>query len=131
MVQKDGLLCRVKPHLVGFDEPQSQLVRHLINGEHRLKVVCILGPAGLGKTTLAKEVFRKQQGQFDCGAFIYVGRNPSVDAILMDIARQVMPASLFLRDDEGQIATKLWEFLGTKRYVLPCPLNRTSLCYSN
>ena len=77
-----------------------------------------LGQQALARQTLAREVFRKQQSQFDCVAFIYVGGNPSIDATLMDIARQVMPMSLFPRDDEKQVTTKLWEFLGTKRYVL-------------
>ncbi|TVU23461.1 hypothetical protein EJB05_25830, partial [Eragrostis curvula] len=106
-----------KPCLVGLDGPRSEIVQHLMDDEQKVKVVCILGPGGIGKTTLAREVFGRQRSQFDCGAFVQLGRNPSVVATLIDIARQVMPKSLFPCDDK-LIAKKLWEFLGSKRYFI-------------
>ncbi|TVU23385.1 hypothetical protein EJB05_25748, partial [Eragrostis curvula] len=106
-----------KPCLVGLDGPRSEIVQHLMDDEQMVKVICIVGPGGIGKTTLAREVFGRQRSQFDCGAFVQLGRNPSVVATLIDIARQVMPKSLFPCDDK-LIAKKLWEFLGSKRYFI-------------
>ncbi|RCV39638.1 hypothetical protein SETIT_8G239600v2 [Setaria italica] len=68
-----------KPCAVGFGGPESEIVQRLIDDEKELKVVSVLGPGGLGKTTLAREVFKKQRSQFDCGAIVYVGRYPSLD----------------------------------------------------
>ncbi|TVU25022.1 hypothetical protein EJB05_27497, partial [Eragrostis curvula] len=71
-----------------------------------MKVAVVLGAEGLGKTTLATEVLRKQQSRFDCTAHVYVVLMPSMDATLLDIARQVMPRDLLPRDDK-HMATRL------------------------
>ncbi|TVU23387.1 hypothetical protein EJB05_25750, partial [Eragrostis curvula] len=111
-LQKDDLtLCsREKARLVVGSE--SEIVGHLVmdDDEPELKVVAVVGAEGLGKTTLAMDVLLKQQGQFDCTAHVHVGLSPSVDATLLEIARQVMMPCRDLRD-EKQIATKLYEFL--------------------
>lgn len=75
----DEIPCGQKPCVVGFGGPESEIVQRLIDDEKELKVVSVLGPGGLGKTTLAREVFKKQRSQFDCGAIVYVGRYPSID----------------------------------------------------
>ncbi|TVU42721.1 hypothetical protein EJB05_09142 [Eragrostis curvula] len=115
LLLKDGYSCKQMPCLVDLSGSESEIVQHLMDDEEELKVVAILGPGGLGKTTLARYVFQKQQSNFDRTAFVYVGRNPSTDATLMDIARQVMPKSL-LHDEN--IALRLYEFLRTKRYLI-------------
>ncbi|XP_034592732.2 disease resistance protein RGA5 [Setaria viridis] len=113
----DEIPCGEKPCVVGFGGPESEIVPRLIDDEKELKVVSVLGPGGLGKTTLAREVFKKQRSQFDCGAIVYVGRYPSIDDTRMDVARQVMPNSL-VPCDKKVITKKLREFLYTKRYLI-------------
>ncbi|KAF8758235.1 hypothetical protein HU200_010602 [Digitaria exilis] len=115
------MLFLKKPCIVGLNGPKSEIVKHLTGDEQELKIVSILGPGGLGKTTLAREVFQELQNQFDCAAFIYVGRYPSVVDTLMDITGQVMRKSL-VPCDERLIATELWKFLFTKRYSLCSPI---------
>ncbi|EMS53986.1 Disease resistance protein RPM1 [Triticum urartu] len=117
--------------LVGRDEPRNVLVNHLMVQEERRKVVCIVGTGGIGKSTLATGIYRQLQGQFSCGAFVHLGRNPSVKTTLISILKQVMPdwhCEEYLWNgynsedmeawDEKKVINKLWAFLKTKSYFV-------------
>ncbi|KAI5003959.1 hypothetical protein ZWY2020_031202 [Hordeum vulgare] len=119
--------------VVGIDEPRNVLVNHLTDQEleERRKVVCILGTGGIGKSTLATGIYRQLQGRFSCGAFVHLGRNPSVKTTLISILKQVMPdwhCEEYLWNgynsedmeawDEKKVINKLWAFLKTKSYFV-------------
>ncbi|KAI4967091.1 hypothetical protein ZWY2020_031048 [Hordeum vulgare] len=55
--------------LVGIDGPRGELVSMLMDSGEKLKVLSIVGFGGLGKTTLAKQVYDEVGGQFNCKAF--------------------------------------------------------------
>jgi len=110
-------------NLVGMDESSEELVTRLTKGaapSTQKKIVSVVGFGGLGKTTLAKAVYDKLKGQFDCTAFVPVGRNPDlkkiVKDILIDLHKQgYMHCNLDMLD-ERQLLDKLRElFLGEKR----------------
>lgn len=50
------------PDLVGIDRPASEMVNWLTDDVCTLKVLSIIGFGGLGKTTLAMEVYRRVGG---------------------------------------------------------------------
>jgi len=82
-------------------------------------VLSIVGLGGLGKTTLAKEVYHKIQGHFDCHAFVSVSQQPNVKKIMKDVISQVPCKKDFIEDidiwDEKKFIGKLRELLQDKR----------------
>ncbi|KAL6592131.1 hypothetical protein ACP70R_049583 [Stipagrostis hirtigluma subsp. patula] len=111
-----------KTVLVGLDGPKRELEEHLKDEQKKLKVVSVLGVEGIGKTTLAKEIYDKLKGQFECQAFVSVGQNMSTETILMDIHRQVGRRWNSGCCDgarvEQEIISDLSNFLSAKRYFI-------------
>lgn len=79
--------------LVGIDRPRDDLIRMLMEGKgtsvQQLKIISIVGPGGLGKTTLANEVYHRLEGQFQCRAFVSLSQQPDVKKVLRNILYQV------------------------------------------
>uniref|UniRef100_A0A0E0LV02 Uncharacterized protein n=1 Tax=Oryza punctata TaxID=4537 RepID=A0A0E0LV02_ORYPU len=74
--------------LVGIEGPMDELVEFLTGGidlAPQRRVVSIVGFGGLGKTTLANQVYQRIKSQFDCTAFVSVSRNPNINKILVNI----------------------------------------------
>jgi disease resistance protein RPM1 len=86
-------LYKNSSELVGMQEPRDALVEMIMpalgNKEDRptemMKIVSIVGSAGLGKTTVAKAAYDKISRNFDCCAFVPVGQNPVPKKVLKDI----------------------------------------------
>ncbi|KAE8806435.1 Disease resistance RPP8-like protein 3 [Hordeum vulgare] len=68
--------------LVGTDGPKKRVLSLLTFTEKKLKVVSIVGFGGLGKTTLANQVYDDLEGQFDLKAFIPVSQKPDMPRLL-------------------------------------------------
>uniref|UniRef100_A0ACD5XYK1 Uncharacterized protein n=1 Tax=Avena sativa TaxID=4498 RepID=A0ACD5XYK1_AVESA len=76
--------------LVGNNAPLKKLEAWLDkDGEQKLKVVSVVGPGGVGKTTLANE--RRLGRQFECRAFLRTSRKPDVGRLLISMLSQVRP----------------------------------------
>jgi disease resistance protein RPM1 len=60
--------------LVGIDEQKNELINLLTDdgssSHHQVKVVAIVGLGGLGKTTLANQVYESLKDKFNCKAFV-------------------------------------------------------------
>ncbi|XP_062198109.1 disease resistance protein RGA5-like [Phragmites australis] len=122
-VASESLLSTVSDKgmgLVGVDGQRDQLARRLIDGERELQVVCILGSAGAGKTTLAKEVYNMIQGRFERQAFVTVSKKVNIKMLLRDIIsklgylRYYHKRYLFVFD--GVWSVEMWDAL---KRVLP------------
>ena len=68
--------------LVGIDGPKEELVNWLMDSQKKLKVVSIVGFGGLGKTTLAKQVYNEIGGQFNSKAFVSVSQRPDMKSLI-------------------------------------------------
>lgn len=81
--------------LVGLDQPKQELIDHLAetNGlvvpSQQPKVISVVGPGGLGKTTLANQVYQELKAGFECHAFVSVSRNPDSMNVLQNVLCQL------------------------------------------
>ena len=76
--------------LVGTDGPKKELVNLLTSkAEKELKVVSIVGFGGLGKTTLAKQVYDEIGGQYDCTVFVPVSQRPNMTGFMTGLLYRI------------------------------------------
>jgi hypothetical protein len=61
------------------------------HGHQKLKVVSIVGFGGIGKTTLAMELYHKIGQQFECRAFVRTSQKPDMRRIFISMLSQVCP----------------------------------------
>jgi len=110
--------------LVGVKGPRDQLIQ-LMDGEgvpsHQLKVFSIVGFGGLGKTTLANEIYHKLKEKFQSRAFVSVSQKQNIRKILRRILSQagfVPPKDTNIEMwEESEFITALHNFLLDKRYA--------------
>ncbi|CAL5030023.1 unnamed protein product [Urochloa decumbens] len=82
--------------LVAIDGPRNELVQWLTKDTDLVeqnRVVSIVGFGGLGKTTLANQIYQNIKSQYDCTAFVSVSRNPNINQTLTDLLWQVLDTS--------------------------------------
>jgi len=105
--------------LVGIDQSREVIIKLLSmegegSSEQKLKLVSIVGPGGMGKTTLANAVYKNLEGKFDCTAFVSVSLQPNVNNILSSILRQVTASKI--NDDPEEKDKRLQRRESQKHY---------------
>ncbi|WVZ95550.1 hypothetical protein U9M48_041298 [Paspalum notatum var. saurae] len=103
--------------LVGIDGPKRELTKLVMDEEEeRLKVMSIVGFGGLGKTTLASQVYRQVGGQFSCKAFVSVSQKPDMARLLTSVLFQLKQHP---SDASGvqDLINSLREYLHDKRHA--------------
>ncbi|XP_062223273.1 disease resistance protein RGA5-like [Phragmites australis] len=111
--------------LVGIDGPREEIIKLLTEGEGelgntRLMVVSIVGFGGLGKTTLASEVYRELGEQFDCRVIVSVSQSPDIIKIITKILSRAkgQPSHMYDARDQQDLIEELRSYLLHKRYFL-------------
>nr|ACG63527.1 resistance protein RGA2 [Triticum dicoccoides] len=116
----DPRLCTVDTcaaDLVGIDGPKYELVKWLRNGEDEQKVVSIVGCAGLGKTTLAKQVYDELRINFEYRAFVSISRSPDMATILKCVLSQFHAQDYSSDESEiPKLVDQIRDLLQDKRY---------------
>ncbi|OQU78888.1 hypothetical protein SORBI_3008G067800 [Sorghum bicolor] len=103
--------------LVGIDVPTVELTALLMGEEQDLRVASIVGFGGLGKTTLANQVYRKLEGNFKCRAFVTVSQKPDILKLLNKILIQI-GGSVSHTSELDDLLKKITEQLQDKRYFI-------------
>ncbi|CAM0947977.1 unnamed protein product [Alopecurus aequalis] len=104
--------------LVGIDGPRGELVSLLMDSQNKVKVVSIVGFGGLGKTTLAKQVYDEVGGQFDCKAFVSVSQRPDMKSLLIALQRKLGMGDSSDAHEVQEMIDHLREYLAHKRYFI-------------
>ncbi|VAI63760.1 unnamed protein product [Triticum turgidum subsp. durum] len=112
--------------LIGIDKPKAEVIKLLtgldgcLSEKQQLKVVTIVGSGGMGKTTLANQVYQELKEKFKCKAFVSVSRNPDMMNILRTILSEVS-CQPYAHTEAGsleQVISKISDYLTEKRYFL-------------
>uniref|UniRef100_A0ACD6ALS3 Uncharacterized protein n=1 Tax=Avena sativa TaxID=4498 RepID=A0ACD6ALS3_AVESA len=112
--------------LVGVDEPKAEIIKMLnqddarASAQQNLKLVSIVGFGGMGKTTLANQVYQEIHGQFECHAFLSVSRNPNIMNILRTILSEVTRKD-YATTEAGsiqQLISKISLYLANRSYFV-------------
>ncbi|KAJ4798327.1 Disease resistance protein (CC-NBS-LRR class) family [Rhynchospora pubera] len=120
--QADELPMRAKAYLdvdetkiVGLDDDKNNILNLLLNSTEipRRAVITIVGPGGLGKTTLARMVYKRAKANFDHHIMLSVSQHYN----LADVVRRMLNEPPQEVDLES-IMPKLKSFLSNQRYLI-------------
>uniref|UniRef100_A0A0D9XJ41 AAA+ ATPase domain-containing protein n=1 Tax=Leersia perrieri TaxID=77586 RepID=A0A0D9XJ41_9ORYZ len=111
------------PRLIGLQEPVAmgeaveKLGRWVTDDSKSGGVLSIVGFGGLGKTTIAMELYRKYSDKFDRRAMVTLSQISDVEAVLESILDQVKPQDQ--NEDEQQTSSDDSGIFGKKRIISP------------
>ncbi|XP_048554083.1 disease resistance protein RGA5-like isoform X2 [Triticum urartu] len=96
------------------------LRKNLIDRDEQLKVLSVVGVGGIGKTTVAKELWREHKPghHFRCRAFVRTAKKPDMRRILRSILAQVRPDQPPDANEVHELIHDINEHLKHKRYFI-------------
>ncbi|KAG4377313.1 hypothetical protein AAZX31_18G079500 [Glycine max] len=87
-LRRDPLFIE-EDEVVGLDGPRGILENWLTKGRKIRTVISVVGIAGVGKTTLAKQVYDQVRNKFDCNALITVSQSFSSEGLLRHMLNEL------------------------------------------
>ncbi|CAA2975252.1 disease resistance RPP13-like [Olea europaea subsp. europaea] len=100
---------------VGRKDTLQEVKEKLRSSDLDCKMICIVGDAGVGKTTVGKNIYKEVQSEFTSSALVYVSNEPRVPELLLEIAKQV---GLEKEKMEENLEANLCSLLNEKRCLI-------------
>ncbi|VAH99128.1 unnamed protein product [Triticum turgidum subsp. durum] len=109
--------------LVGVDKNREKLEQWLADGDLEHSVIALLGMGGLGKTTLAANVYRKERAKFQCHAWVSISQTYSREDVFRHIIKELFKdkvSALFSAAamDITSLEETLKKYLEQKKYLI-------------
>ncbi|RZC92764.1 hypothetical protein C5167_029495 [Papaver somniferum] len=108
--------------VTGLEEHTKTLLTELSKDEERLCVVSIVGVGGLGKTTLAKKIYKHDDvmRHFDCRAWCSISQQLNMRDVLLEIIKKFMNpnATELSTSSDRNLVEKLSDYLQDKQYFI-------------
>lgn len=112
----------VDDDMVGFKDVKEEVMKYLKEGKNDLHTVSIVGMFGLGKTTLARQVFKDAtvEFQFFIRAFVEVSQEFKKKEVLQKLVRQLGNVSSedMNRMDANDLEDSIKEYLSKRNYLI-------------
>ncbi|WMV28479.1 hypothetical protein MTR67_021864 [Solanum verrucosum] len=105
--------------MVLFQDVMEKIKKQLLGGSSQLDVISIVGMPGLGKTTLAEQIYNDQivAGYFDVHGKCHVTQSYSWRELLLTLLNDVKPSDHTKKADD-QLAKELRQVLLMKRFLI-------------
>ena len=104
---------------MGIESPNGELINQMVERALERTVIWVVGIEGLGKTTIAKNVYDNKRvvEHFDCHAWITVSQSFKMDEVLRNMMKKFYQArkesipEVTDAMDTMYFITQLWEYL--------------------
>ncbi|GER29871.1 NBS-LRR type resistance protein [Striga asiatica] len=108
-------------NVVGFEDEANKVIKLLTEGPAELQVVSIIGMPGLGKTTLAKMIYRDRDisYEFYSRAWAYVSQDYSRREVFLSILASITRVTdTTNKMNDEQLATEIRRTLDQNKYLV-------------
>ncbi|KAL3523451.1 hypothetical protein ACH5RR_016285 [Cinchona calisaya] len=115
-----GSIQTIDEVIVGLDDAAETIIDQLTRGSMQLDTVSIVGMPGLGKTTLAKEVYNDSRiiCQFHVQSWCHVSQVYCKKNLLLEILDCILEKAPDSKKDEDDLALDLYRCLKQNRYLV-------------
>ncbi|KAG8382925.1 hypothetical protein BUALT_Bualt05G0130500 [Buddleja alternifolia] len=108
-------------NVVGFEDEAEKVINLLKGGSDDLEVISIVGMPGLGKTTLAKMIYRDPEIEYEfySRAWVYVSQDYSRKEVFLNILSHfTQPTEAMYKMNEENLAKELCKSLAKGKYLI-------------